>query len=301
MAQQLALATGTLIKTDIAVAAHPLSPASSVSWQDGQLIVELHTLTALIETRDTKLHASLLRDLLELLLAYKLFDAQVDLMKLRPDQRMLLQREIEQTLSLPPTLTDDMMQAHAAAISARRTSFGTMQIFPTAGAMLGHAWISPVMSVIPDRSRRGVEAGKRFMRSGLRLEPAQSTVNEWDIRWLSPLENAELYPAEQAWHLTVPVHWLKLQQAATGVIQEWRDKALPYRFIGTQPGMSGTGCRMTVWHAVQRAMDDDTRTLFTHFVRGLPEPESPTELALRLEQFMGWLSALAAAHQRGNL
>ncbi len=301
VAQQLALATGTHTKIDIAVAAHPLPPASSISWQDGQLIVELHTLTALIETRDPKLHASVLRDLLELLLVHKLFGAPVDLTKLRTDQRVLLQREIEQILSRAPAVSDEVMHVHAANVLARRASFGTIQIFPTAGAMLGHAWISPVLSIVPDRSRKGVEAGKRFMRSGLRMEAAQCTVNEWDIRWLTPLENAELYPAEQAWHLTVPAHWLKLQQAATGVIQEWRDKALPYRFIGTQPGMSATGCRMTVWHAVQRAMDDDTQTLFTHFVRGLPEPESPTELALRLEQFMGWLSALAVRHQRGDL
>jgi hypothetical protein len=214
---------------------------------------------------------------------------------------MLLQREIAQVMSRPPTVTDELMYVHAAEVLAHRSGFGTIQICPTAGAMLGHAWISPVLSVVPDRSRKGVEAGKRFMRSGLRTEPTQCTVNEWDIRWLTPLENAELYPAEYAWHPTVPAHWLKLQQAATGVMQEWQAKGLPYRFIGTRPGMAATGCRITVWHAVQRAMEDDTRVLFAHFARGLPVPESPTELAARLAQFTDWLSTLAARHQRGNL
>jgi hypothetical protein len=41
-------------------------------------------------------------------------------------------------------------------------------------------------------------------------------------------------------------------------------------------------------------MDDDTRSLFEHFTLGLPEPESPTELALRMAQFMRWLPSIAA-------
>lgn len=302
-ANQLAQATGTPLKTELAVAADPLPPASGVSWQDGQLIVELRTLATLVETRDGKLNASLLRDLLELLLAHKLFGSPIDLMKLSVAQRVLLQREVEQVLSRPPALEDSAMAARSAEVLARRPSFGTMQIFPTAGALLGHAWISPVLSVVPDKSRKGIEAGKRFMRSGLRLDPVQCTVNEWDIRWLNPRENDEMYPAAHAWHQPVPVHWLKLQQAADETRLEWQSKGLPYRFIGTTPGMSATGCRATVWHAVQRAMDDDTRSLFEHFTLGLPEPESPTELALRMRQFMEWLTELASRPvvERGDL
>ncbi len=302
-ANQLAQATGTPLKTELAVAAHPLPPASVVSWQEGQLIVELHTLATLVETRNGKLDASLLRDLLELLLAHKLFGPPIDLMKLSVAQRVLLQREVEEVLSRPPTLDDCAKLARAAGVLAQRASFGTMQVFPTAGALLGHAWISPVLSVVPDKSHKGVAAGKRFMRSGLRLEPVQSTVNEWDIRWLSPRENDEMYPAAHAWHLQVPAHWLKLQQAAEDTRQEWQSKGLPYRFIGTAPGMPSTGCRATVWHAAQRAMDDDTRSLFEHFTLGLPEPESPTELALRMGQFMRWLKELASrpAGERGDL
>lgn len=292
-ANQLAQATGAPIKTSVAVAAFPLPPASSVSWQDGQLIIELHTLAALNETTNRWLHASLLRDMLELLLMHKLFDPSATLMSLSAAQRALLQREVEHVLSLPPTPADPALAARAAEVLARSVSFGTMQIYPTAGAMLGHAWISPVLSVVPDKSRKGIEAGKRYMRAGLRTEPAHCTVNEWDILWLSQQDNDKLYPAEQAWHLSVPVHWLKLQQAAEDTRKEWQHKRLPYRFIGTEPGMPPTGCRATVWHALQRAMDDDTRTLFGHFCRGLPDPESPTELALRTGQFMQWLHRLA--------
>ena len=290
---QLASATDASLKTDTAVAVQPLAPASSIGWQDGQLIVDLQTLTTLIETRDEKLYASLLRDLLELLLAHKLFGPLFDLMTLSASQRSLLQREVEQVLSRPPTVTDSSMYARAADVLARHQSFGRMQIFPTAGAMLGHAWISPVLSAVPDKSHKGIEAGKRFMRPGLRLVPALCTVNEWALRWLNQRENEELYPADHAWHLVVPAHWLKLQQAAEKTREEWQHKQLPCRFIGTEPGMPATGCRATVWHTAQQAMDDDTRSLFVHFKRGLPEPESPTELALRMGQFMDWLSELA--------
>ena len=41
-------------------------------------------------------------------------------------------------------------------------------------------------------------------------------------------------------------------------------------------------------------MDDDTRSLFEHFTLGLPEPESPTELALRMSQFIRWLDVLGS-------
>jgi hypothetical protein len=293
-ANQLAMATGTSMKTEVAVAAQPLPPASSVCWEQGQLVVELDTLAALSETKCDTLLASLLRDLLELVLAHKLFVTGTDLAKLSAREHALLLREIEQVLSRPPTMDDAAMPARAAGIIARSTSFGTMQIIPTAGSALGHAWISPLLSVMPDKSRQGIEVGKRLMRSGWRIEPAQCTVNEWDMRWLSAAENESLYPAADAWHLTVPAHWLKLQHAAEDTRQEWQRRKLRYRFVGTRPGMPATGCRVTVWHSVQRAMDEDTRSLFAHFTQGLPEPESPTELALRMRQFMHWLKAISS-------
>lgn len=293
-ANALARGTGISVKTDMAVAAHPLLPASCVTWQAGQLMVESHTLAVLSKTGNGALGASLLRDLLELFLLHKLFGQTADLMTLSAGQRVLLQREIEQVLSRQPSVTGRAISVQAAEVLARRSSFGTMQIFPTVGATLGHAWISPVLSVVPDKSRKGVEAGKRFMRSGLRLEPTQCTINEWDIRFLNPRENDDMYPAAHAWHLTVPAHSLKLQQAAEQIREEWQRKKLPYRFIDTEPDMPATGCRATVWHAAQRAMDNDTRSLFEHFTLGLPEPESPTELALRMSQFIRWLDVLGS-------
>ena len=184
-ANELARATGTAVKIDMAVAAHPLPPASSVTCQGGQLMVESHALEVLTETKNGALGASLLRDLLELLLVHKLFGPIADLMTLSAGQRALLQREIEQVLSRPPSVNDSTISIRAAEVLARRSSFGTMQIFPTVGATLGHAWISPVLSVVPDKSRKGIESGKRFMRSGLRLEPTQCTINEWNIQFLA--------------------------------------------------------------------------------------------------------------------
>lgn len=301
IAAELAQAIGLAAHPTRTIAATPLPPVSCVDWQQAQLIIDLSTLTTLIESRDPGLFAIMLRDLLELLLARKLFGPEADLMTLKAEQRSLLFREIERVLALAPAAEAGNLQASAAQVMARDTTFGTVQVCPTAGVALGHAWIAPALSVVPDRTQAGRAIGTRFMRSGLRLDPAHSTIKEWDIRWLSAQENDDLYPADEAWHVRVPAERLALQQAAAGLMQEWRQKALPYRFIGTEPGMPATGCRVTVWQTVQRAMDDDARRLFMHFQRGLPEPESPTELALRFEQFMGWLMTLAARHERANL
>ncbi len=277
-----------------AVTASPLPPSSYVDWQDDRLVVDAQAFAALQQTSDRDLCACLMRDLLELLIARRRYGDGTALLTLSPVKRALLFREVEQVLSLPPTIADRTASARAAAILKRGTSFGSVQICPTAGVQLGHAWIAPTLSLIPDRKLIGRDIGTRFMRSGFRLEPTHCTINEWDQRWLTDKENEELYPAECAWQLRVPVDRSKLQQAAAEIMLEWRRSALPYRFVGTAPGMPPTGCRVTVWQAVQRGMDDDTRGLFAHFVRGLPSPESPTELALRLEQFMDWLTSLAA-------
>lgn len=301
IATELAHAIGLAAAPTKTIAATPLPPVSCVDWQQEQLIIDLPTLATLIEGRDPGLYATVQRDLLELLLARKLFGPDADLMTLKADQRSLLFREVEQVFGLAPAAPAGDLQASAAQVLARGTSFGTVQVCPTAGVALGHAWIAPVLSVVPDRTQAGRAIGTRFMRSGMRLGPVQSTINEWEIRWLSTQDNDNLYPAEEAWHVRVPADRLALQRAAASIMQEWRQKALPYRFIGTQPGMPATGCRVTVWQTVQRAMDDDARLLFMHFQRGLPEPESPTELALRFEQFMGWLVTLAARHERADL
>jgi hypothetical protein len=48
-----------------------------------------------------------------------------DLMTLSAGQRALLQREIEQVLSRPPSVTDSTISIRAAEVLARRSSFGT--------------------------------------------------------------------------------------------------------------------------------------------------------------------------------
>ncbi len=300
IAGQLADAVGLSSKPSDTVAATPLPPVSCIDWQQDLLIIDLCTLTALIQSGDRGLYAGVLRDLLELLLSRKLFGSTAELMKLDTGQRSLLFREIEQVLSWPPSPVDSSMRSHAARILATGNTFGTIQVCPTAGVLLGHAWIAPVLSAAPDKGRGKREIGTRYMRSGFRLEPVQCSVGEWKMRWLSACESEALYPASHAWHLQVPAHWMKLQQAAAEIMQEWQRKGLPYRFIGTEPGMPATGCRATVWQAVQRAMDDEARALFSHFTLGLPEPDSPTELALRLEQFMQWLVAGAAEQGGGH-
>lgn len=298
---QLADAVGLPQAPSLAVAVTPVSPATNIDWQGEQLLVDLPSFAALRATGDADLYAGLLRDLLEAVLARRLFGPVSDLLALSGTQRALLFREIEQVLSLPPTIHDPTASATAAALLKGERSFGSVQILPSAGARLGHAWIAPTLSVAPDRATTPQPIGTRFMRPGFRLEPEQHRIFEWDIRWLNAKENEALYPAERAWHLRVPAQRAQLQQAAEEIINEWQQNALPYRFTGTEPGMPATGCRMTVWHAVQRAMDDDTRTLFEHFRRGLPAPDSPTELALRLEQFMDWLGTLAAQPTRTDL
>lgn len=278
----------------MALTGSTLSPASRVEWHGDQLVIDTATFAALQQNGDPELYASTMRDLLELMLARRRHGDGTALQGLSASQRALLFREVEQVLRLPPTLTDPSAPARAAAILQRGASFGSVQICPTAGVQLGHAWIAPTLSLVPDRKRAGRDIGTRFMRSGLRLEPTQCTINEWDLRWLTEKENEDLYPADCAWQVRVPADRSRLKQGAAEIIQEWQRNALPYRFAGTAPGMPATGCRITVWQAAQRAMDDDTRALFTHFVRGLPAPDSPTELALRLEQFMDWLTVLAA-------
>lgn len=298
VATQLALAVGLDAAPATAIATAALHPVSTVDWQPDALRVDLSAWSVLSLRNDSMLYAVLLRDLLELVLARKLAGPDVLLQSLDESRRSLLFAEVERVLSRPPKVTGPEMAAQAAAVLAREQTFGTIQICPTSGVALGHAWIAPTLSAVPDRSVRGKDIGTRYMRSGFRLEPEACRINEWEIRWLNAQESEELYPVERAWHIRVPVDREKLQQAAAATMEAWRRRALPYRFIGTEPGMPGTGCRMTVWHAVQRGMDDDARALFSHFLLALPEPESPTELALRFEQFMHWLQSLAEGNSR---
>ena len=48
--------------------------------------------------------------------------------------------------------------------------------------------------------------------------------------------------------------------------------------------------------AIVQGMDDDARTLFAYFNAGLADPESPTDLALRMNRFMQWLEIVGTDH-----
>lgn len=295
IAAQLAQAVGLHMRPATTVAVSPLHPVSSVAWQGDQLLVELSAWSALSLRRNEALFAVLLRDLLELMLAHRL--GSEPLQARDADARRWLFAETERVLALAPVTGDRERSARAAEVLGGASGFGTIQVCPTVGVALGHASIAPILSAVPDRTHRPQTIGTRYMRSGFRLEPTHSRINEWDIRWLNHAESQQLYPAERAWHLRVPAGRAQLEQAATALMRDWERRALPYRFIGTEPGMPATGCRMTVWHAVQQALNPAARTLFEDFRLGLPEPESPTELALRIEQFMHWLQRLAGQNE----
>jgi hypothetical protein len=131
------------------------------------------------------------------------------------------------------------------------------------------------------------------MHSGFHLEPGDSQIREWPAHFMSAKENEEAYPDQYAWSVRVPVNSIRLQAAAREVRREWESQGVPYRFIGTEPEMRATGCRVTVWEAVQRGMTDDALTLFQHYNSGLPEPQSPTELWQRFEGLMQWIEAVS--------
>jgi hypothetical protein len=171
--------------------------------------------------------------------------------------------------------------------------FRQIHIQPTTGVALGHAWIAPSLSLVPDKRKMSVDIGSRYMHSGYHLEPGDAHIREWPAHFMTSKENEESYPAEHAWQVRVPVDANRLREAAQDVSREWQSAGLPYRFIGTTPDMPPTGCRATVWEAVKRGMSADARALFDHYNRGLPDPQSPTELWQRLDGLMRWMQTLA--------
>lgn len=274
--------------------------ASMVEEQNQRLLIEPAVVAQLEFDENGKLFASVLRDLLELMLAKKCFGVQQTPQQLGFLQRRCLLEALDQIMDhSSPAAADCRLQAQAHAVMLEAERFGRVQIMPTIGAALGHAWIAPVLSVTPDTTHLGIKTGTRFVHSGFQLSSRASPVREWPIRFLAEKENELIYPAARGWHLPVPVCQPHLEAAAHAVIQEWKERGLPYRFIGTKPGVEPTGCRITVWQAVQRGMSADARVLFQHYNRGLPEPDSPTELWLRLNGMMRWLEQISqpdAAH-----
>lgn len=270
------------------------SGASGVDWQGGTLVIDERTLQALKNDPDGRVFNSLLRDLLEAVMARRMFGPDASPLRLSPSNLMLLQRAIDEVAAQPPSMPTPALCEAAARLMAQSPRFGKVQIMPLTGVALGHAWIGNALSVVPDRTRPSVEIGKRYMRAGGRLEGEECSVREWPIRWLTAIENEDLYPPGHAWHIKVPVPALRLQQSATQVAQQWKEQKLPYRFIGTQPDMPSQGCRASVMQAVEQGMDDEARALFRHYNAGLAEPDSPTEVALRMNRFMQWIRQLSS-------
>lgn len=265
------------------------SPSSMLALHNTQLCLDPAVAAHLVHDHEGKLFANFLRDMLEMLLTKKLFSQDASVTSLSASQRRTLQAAIDQIIDHTPPDADASLKSRARLVRAGAASFGRMQILPTKGVALGHAWIAPSLSLTPDTGLMGKAIGQRFMHSGFQLNPGLSTIREWPLKFLSVAENEEQYPAHFAWHLPVPVDLLRLQQAAADITQAWQERGLPYRFIGTRPGMEATGCRITVWQSIQRGLDADARALFDHYNCGLPEPESPTELWLRMDGLMRWL------------
>lgn len=268
--------------------------ASTVTIAQQVLMIDSATAEALTTDTQGILFAEVLRDVLELLLTQKLFGIAAPPDQLTQRQRQELSAALEKIYNSPLPGGDPALQTKARTVLQGAQRFGQIQIQPTVGVALGHAWIAPTLSLVPDKHKNSVDIGHRYMHSGYHLEPGDSKIREWPTRFMTRQENEDAYPAEHAWRVSVPVESGRLQMAAQEVRHEWESLNLPYRFIGTAPGMPPTGCRATVWEAVRRGMDSDARTLFDHYNGGLPDPQSPTELWQRLDGLMRWITVVAA-------
>ena len=268
------------------------SRGSMVEWKNDGLIIDRQVFHSLADN-DKLLFNELLRDMLELLLTRKLFGENANLWQLSAANKKHLRLAMEEVTSQSPAAPVEALRSSAKHLLSKTGQLGKLQIMPGSGGALGHAWIGNALSIVPDKTKEKQTFGSRYMRTALRLEPDDCTVKQWPIRWLSPEENAVLHPTTFAWHITVPVEAARLQEAATQVASQWKEQGLPFRFIGTTPSMRGTNCRVSVLQAIEQGMEPEARTLFSYFNAGLAEPESPTEIANRMNQFMGWMKQLA--------
>lgn len=278
------------------IAVKPSQRGSMVDWKDDALLIDRAAIEKLAGDTGGKLLGELLHDLTELLVTRKMFGPNAHPSRLCVADRTRMQKALLGILSAFPAAPEPALRAGAARVLANTGVMGKVKVLPTAGIALGHAWIDSQLSILPDKTRPSTYLGTRYMHAGFQLEPDECEVRQWPVRWLDATDNAALFPDEHAWHVTVPVGRERLKQAASEVAQQWKDEARPYRFIGTAPGMPSQGCRASVLQAIEQGMDDDARTLFAYFNAGLADPESPTELALRMNQFMQWLQIIAADH-----
>ena len=261
------------------------------------LVIDMSIALDLQGKKNAPLLARVLRDLMEVFLIQKFTGTQTKLHDLDAIDRRRVRLAIEQiTETCVPSLTDHSLPMKARSVWARTHEYGQIQIKPSAGISLGHAWITPDLSLVPDTSAPSDVIGMQYMRTGYHLRPQQNTIREWPTKFLTEHENAQLYPPESTWYLTVPVTKSQLQISALGVIAEWKENNIPYRFANIDSNTPATGCRMTVWKAVQDGLAPDALALFNHYNQGLAVPDSPTELWIRLNGLMEWIKHMAGAH-----
>lgn len=272
------------------------SHGTMVEWKGDLLLIDqraLHSLEAAHTIHDEILFNEILRDLLELCLTRKMFGANVNPWQLSGASKKQLRLAIDDVMSHPPATPSEALVKSAAQLLSQAGRLGKLQIMPSSGGALGHAWIGDKLSIVPDKTQKKQAIGTCYMRTALRLEPDDCTVKQWPVRWLTPEENRVLHPAVYAWQITVPVQAQSLENAAAQVANQWKEEATPFRFIGTAPAMHSTACRISVLRAIEQGMEPAAKALFTYFNAGLAEPDSPTEIANRMNQFMAWVKQLA--------
>ncbi len=288
--QSLAQALGIPIEAALLVSTTALAGASTVEWRDGRIVIDGAIADALQHPASDELFARVQRDMLECLLLRMLPDGLADTSRGSHALWLRLWQTIEHIESLPPSIimSPERRQRLRESMNAAAQQ-GSIQIMPTVGAALGHAWIRPRLSITPEKTALGEPAGTRYMHGGGQPQPRHSTITEWPIRWLTPAEMEETHPSREAWHLKVPVAAAALESAAHELEHDWKSKNRRYRFAEVAPDKPASGCRISVWESVQRGMTPAIRECFDEFNRGLPLPGTPTELWERLRNFNRWL------------
>lgn len=272
-----------------------LPDASTIEWRDGRMVIDAATVSALQQPGSDELFARVQRDMMECLLLRTLPERTVQTSKGSHAAWLSLWQTIERIESLPPSviLTPEKRQHLRASINACEQP-GSIQVMPTVGAALGHAWIRPRLSITPEKTAMGRPVGTRYMHGGGQPQPRHSTITEWPIRWLTAAEMEECHPSREAWHLELPIGVSQLESATYALEHDWKTENRQYRFAEVAPDKPASGCRISVWESVQRSMSPVIRECFDEFNRGLPLPGTPTELWERLKHFKHWLQRLAS-------
>ncbi|MEY3719749.1 MAG: hypothetical protein RL618_268 [Pseudomonadota bacterium] len=294
LAQSLASVLDTCIGAPLLTASTVLPDASTVTWRDGRLVIDGATAATLLHPGSDELFARVQRDILECVLLRRCASRPADTDHAMQVLRPALWAVMEQIESLPPSviISAERRRALREAIALAEQP-GSIQIMPTVGATLGHAWIKPHLSITPDKLGNANAVGTRFMHGGGQPQPKHSTINEWSIRWLTPQEMEECNPAQEAWHLEMPIGASQLASAAHSLAKEWKASGQHYRFAEVQPDKPASGCRISVWESVRRAMSPILLECFDEFNLGLPLPETPTALWERLRNFKYWVQRIA--------